>query len=94
MAAGGLVECAPAAQAVRHNRCAGGQPMLGAARNLALAEALDRRQLHLARTPLGTSRDRRHEGRLARRAAAVSGSEAGWFNRGCVSRRLCGESAT
>ena len=32
----------------------GGQPVLGAARNLALAEALDRRQLHLARTPLGT----------------------------------------
>ena len=70
MAAGGLVECAPAAQAVRHNRRAGGQPALGAARNLALAEALDRRQLQLARTPLGTGRDRRHEGRLARRAAA------------------------
>ena len=37
---------------------------------LALAEALDRRQLQLARAPLGTGRDRRHEGRFARRAAA------------------------
>ena len=70
MAAGDLVECAPAAQAVRHNRRAGGQPVLGATRDLALAEALDRRQLQLAWAPLGTGRDRRHEGRLARRAAA------------------------
>ena len=53
MAAGGFVECAPAAQAVRHNRRSGGQPVLGAARDLALAEALDRRQLQLARAPLG-----------------------------------------
>ena len=70
MAAGGFVECAPAAQSVRHDRRSGGQPVLGAARDLALAEALDRRQLQLARAPLGTGRDRRHEGRLARRAAA------------------------
>ena len=70
MAAGGFFECAPAAQAVRHNRRSGGQPVLGAARDLALAEALDRRQLQLARAPLGTGRDRRHEGRFARRAAA------------------------
>ena len=60
----------PSSQAVRHNRRSGGQPVLGAARDLALAEALDRRQLQLARAPLGTGRDRRHEGRLARRAAA------------------------
>ena len=32
MAAGGFVECAPAAQAVRHNRRSGGQPEFGAAR--------------------------------------------------------------
>ena len=32
MAAGNLVECAPAAQAVRHNRRAGGQPVLGCQR--------------------------------------------------------------
>ncbi len=70
MAAGDLVECAPAAQVVRHNRRAGGQPVLGATRDLALAEALDRRQLQLAWAPLGTGRDRRHEGRFARRAAA------------------------
>ena len=70
MAAGGFFECAPAAQAVRHNRRSGGQPELGAARDLALAEALDRRQLQLARAPLGTGRDRRHEGRFARRATA------------------------
>ena len=70
VAAGGFFECAPAAQAVRHNRRSGGQPVLGAARDLALAEALDRRQLQLARAPLGTGRDRRHEGRFARRAAA------------------------
>ena len=70
MAAGGFFECAPAAQAVRRNRRSGGQPVLGAARDLALAEALDRRQLQLARAPLGTGRDRRHEGRFARRAAA------------------------
>ena len=71
MAAGGFFECAPAAQAVRHNRRSGGQPVLGAARDLALAEALDRRQIQLARAPLGTGRDRRHtEGRFARRAAA------------------------
>ena len=53
MAAGGFVECAPAAQAVRHNRRSGGRPVLGAARDLALAEALDRRQLQLARAPSG-----------------------------------------
>ena len=52
MAAGDLVECAPAAQAVRHNRRAGGQPVLGAARDLALADALDRRQLQLAPEPV------------------------------------------
>ena len=70
MAAGDLVECAPAAQAVRHNRRAGGQPELGATRDLALAEALDRRQLQLVWASFRTGRDRRHEGRLARRAAA------------------------
>ena len=47
-----------------------GPASLGATRDLALAEALDRHQLQLARAPLGTGRDRRHEGRLARRAAA------------------------
>ena len=45
MAAGGLVECAPAAQAVRHNRRSGDQPELGTARDLALAEALERGEL-------------------------------------------------
>ena len=46
------------------------QQVLGATRDLALAEALDRRQFQLAWAPLGTGRDRSHEGRLARRAAA------------------------
>ena len=48
----------------------GAQPALGAARDLALAEALDRDQLDLARPALGAGGDRRHEGRLARRATA------------------------
>ena len=59
MAAGGFFECAPAAQAPSVTTAApGAMPVLGAARDLALAEALDRRQLQLARAPLGTGRDR------------------------------------
>ena len=70
MASDDPVERVPAAQAVGEDLASGGQPALGAARDLALAEALDRDQLDLARPALGAGGDRRHEGRLARRATA------------------------
>lgn len=70
MASGDPVERVPAAQPVGDHLGAGRQPASRAARDLALCEALDRGQLELARLPLGAGRDRRHEGRLAGRAAA------------------------
>ena len=53
MASDDPVERVPAAQAVGEDLASGGQPALGAARDLALAEALDRDQLDLARPALG-----------------------------------------
>ena len=70
MASDDPVERVPAAQAVGEDLASGGQPAHGAERDLALAEALDRDQLDLARPALGAGGDRRHEGRLARRATA------------------------
>ena len=51
MAAGALAEHTPTAEAVGDDRASRRQPMRRATCDLALAEALDRRQLELARTP-------------------------------------------
>ena len=63
-AVGALAEHTPTAEAVGDDRASRRQPMRRAARDLALAEASDRRQLELVRVLLGAGRDRRHEGRL------------------------------
>ena len=74
MASDDPVERVPAAQAVGEDLASGGQPALGAARDLALAEALERDQLDLARPALPRWRIGGPACRIRAGTSAVSGS--------------------
>lgn len=69
MGVSALAEHTPTTEAVADDRASWSHPMHSTARDRALAEAPDRRQLELARAPHAASRDCGDEGRLARRAA-------------------------
>ena len=64
--AAGMAEGGPAGEGVGHDLgAAGGRPVLYAACDLVLAEAPDRNRLGLARSAIGTGRDRGQERRPA-----------------------------
>ena len=70
MVAADAAKHGPAIEPIGDCPDSGIEVVLGEAGALALAEALDRSQLDLARSALGTGRDRSHERRLAGRAPA------------------------